>query len=218
MDEKLTYKQIEEAVKVCGAKKTGGSGCFGCPLQGVPRCLNRLFDALVEENKTLRKFEERIAKVPDGESVAALQKQLYMCAGQKCAECNRNSPGEWDDGCRTLQVELAAALGKMHKRIVKLEELVEDRTKDVLFYAEREKWIPTSERNPDRELEAEPKDADGKPLLGGYECIAQIEGAKRPMALWYCHIDGEGVWTDESGENFYRVTHWKPMPKGPEAE
>ena len=83
---------------------------------------------------------------------------------------------------------------------------------------EEQRWIPTSERLPDQELEAEPKDADGKPLLGGYECIAQIEGAKRPTALWYCHIDGEGVWTDESGENFYRVTHWKPMPKGPEAE
>lgn len=78
------------------------------------------------------------------------------------------------------------------------------------------RWIPTSERLPDQELEVEPKDADGEPLLGGYECIAQIEGAKRPTALWYCHIDGEGVWTDESGENFYRVTHWKPMPKGPE--
>ena len=83
---------------------------------------------------------------------------------------------------------------------------------------EEQRWIPAEERLPDQELEAEPKDADGKPLLGGYECIAQIEGAKRPTALWYCHIDGEGVWTDESGENFYRVTHWKPMPKGPEAE
>ena len=137
VDKKLTYKQIEEAGKGCGAKQTVGSGCFGCPLQGERRCVNRLFDALAEENKRLR--EER-------------------------------------------------------------------------------RWIPTSERNPDRELEEEPKGEDGKPLLGGYECIAQIEGAKRPTALWYCDLDGERVWTDETGENLYRVTHWKPMPKGPEAE
>lgn len=97
-------------------------------------------------------------------------------------------------------------------------EVIEELLDEVKRLREENRWIPTSERLPDQELEAEPKDADGKPLLGGYECIAQIEGAKRPAALWYCHIDGEGVWTDESGENFYRVTHWKPMPKGPEAE
>lgn len=97
-------------------------------------------------------------------------------------------------------------------------EVIEELAAEVARLREERRWIPTSERLPDQELEAEPKDADGKPLLGGYECIAQIEGAKRPTALWYCHIDGEGVWTDESGENFYPVTHWKPMPKGPGAE
>ena len=71
-DEKLAYKQIEEAVKVCGAKQTGGSGCFGCPLRGVPRCLNRLFEALTEENKRLREENrwistaERLPETGDG--------------------------------------------------------------------------------------------------------------------------------------------------------
>lgn len=105
--------------------------------------------------------------------------------------------------------ELAAEVARLRGELIQ-------RNDELLKLQEENRWIPTSERLPDQELEAEPKDADGKPLLGGYECIAQIEGAKRPTALWYCHIDGEGVWTDESGENFYRVTHWKPMPKGSE--
>ena len=141
---------------------------------------------------------------------------LRACAegSHSCDGCAVS--GQGIRACLEIFAAAADLIEARAKRIAELEGLVEDRTKDVLFYAEREKWIPTSERLPDQELEAEPKDADGKPLLGGYECIAQIEGAKRPTALWYCRIDGEGAWMDESGENFYRVTHWKSMPKGPE--
>lgn len=130
-----------------------------------------------------------------------IAESLEVCqnTGIGCTGCVLDEHPDYSDVeiiCRCDLEKMAAAA---------IRELLEER-----------RWIPTSERLPDQELEAEPKDADGKPLLGGYECIAQIEGAKRPTALWYCHIDGEGVWTDESGETFYRVTHWKPMPKGPE--
>lgn len=69
MDKKLTSQEIEQAVQVCSSKKTGGSGCSGCPLQGERRCVNRLFDALAEENKRLREelrwipVEERLPEV-----------------------------------------------------------------------------------------------------------------------------------------------------------
>lgn len=147
-------------------------------------------------------------------------KSLRVCAtvGNGCGDCIYKLRSDADQCYLDLRKIAADMIEAQAKRIEELEELVEDRTKDVLFYAEREKWIPSSERNPDRELEEEPKGEDGKPLLGGYECIALIEGAKRPTALWYCDLDGERVWTDETGETFYRVTHWKPMPKGPEAE
>lgn len=128
---------------------------------------------------------------------------LRVCADSHLNSCDGCiGEGQGCIGCDTVS---RAAADMLVDLVAEVERLREER-----------RWIPTSERLPDQELEAEPKDADGKPLLGGYECIAQIEGAKRPTALWYCHIDGEGVWTDESGENFYPVTHWKPMPKGPE--
>jgi hypothetical protein len=139
-----------------------------------------------------------------------IAESLRVCADpdKPCSECQMNSKL----GCsQDVKIVGAEAIEAQAERIRELEA-------ELAKLREERRWIPTSERLPDQELEAEPKDADGKPLLGGYECIAQIEGAKRPTALWYCRIDGEGVWTDESGENFYPVTHWKPMPKGPEAE
>ena len=122
MDKKLTYKQIEEAVKFCGAKKTGGSGCFGCPLQGVPRCLNRLFDALVEERR----------------------------------------------------------------------------------------WIPTSERLPS------PDDGPYSTYedVSAVSVLAMIEGAEWATELYFDGYDFFDIQGDEQIP--YRVTHWKPMPKGPE--
>ena len=144
-----------------------------------------------------------------------IAKSLEVCFGTYCGcfECiydvepDLSSP---EVDCRTDLVNIATGTIKAQaKRIGELEA-------ELAKLREENRFIPVEERLPDQELEAEPKDADGKPLLGGYECIAQIEGAKRPTALWYCRIDGEGAWTDESGENFYRVTHWKPMPKGPE--
>lgn len=132
-----------------------------------------------------------------------IAESLRVCAGTDCKGCVH--PGCGEELCMNALNKIAA-------------DMLEELAAEVARLREERRWIPTAERLPDQELEAEPKDADGKPLLGGYECIAQIEGAKRPTALWYCRIDGEGVWTDESGENFYRVTHWKPMPKGPEAE
>lgn len=122
MDEKLTSQQIEEAVKVCGAKKTGGSGCFGCPLQGVSRCLNRLFDALVEERR----------------------------------------------------------------------------------------WIPTAERLPS------PDDGPYSTYedVSAVSVLAMIEGAEWATEL---HFDGYDFFDIQGDEVIpYRVTHWKPMPKGPE--
>lgn len=139
-----------------------------------------------------------------------IAESLEVCqnTGIGCTGCVLDEHPDYSD----VEIFCRCDLEKM--AVAAIKELLEENKR----LREEARWIPVTERLPDEELEAEPKDADGKPLLGGYECIAQIEGAKRPTALWYCRIDGEGVWTDESGENFYPVTHWKPMPKGPEAE
>lgn len=134
---KLTTPEIEQAVRICGSKKNGGSGCFGCPLQGVTRCVNRLFEELAAENTRLR---------------------------------------------------------------------------------EENRMIPVSERLPDAELAQVPRFPDGTMKLPGYEAIVHIEGAKGCTTLWYLvEEDGTKLWCDDEGVP-YRVTHWKPMPDGPEAE
>lgn len=129
------------------------------------------------------------------------------CGDGRCDKCA--AAGQGLSACLAIFTGAAELIEAQAKRIGELEAELEK-------LREENRWIPTSERKPDRELEAEPKDADGKPLLGGYECIAMVEGAKRPTALWYCHMDGEGVWLDDAAESCYPVTHWKPMPKGPE--
>ena len=146
-----------------------------------------------------------------------IAESLRMCSNPvPCDGCTSIEHKGNCDCADWLKRTAADMIEELAAEVEKLQGELIQRNDELLKLQEENRWIPASERNPDRELEEEPKGEDGKPLLGGYECIAQIEGAKRPTALWYCHIDGEGVWTDESGENFYRVTHWKPMPKGPE--
>lgn len=94
------------------------------------------------------------------------------------------------------------------KRIAELEELVKDRTKDVLFYAEREKWIPASERLPS------PDDGPYSTYedVSAVSVLAVIEGAEWATELLFDGYDFFDIQGDEMIP--YRVTHWKPMLKG----
>ena len=147
-----------------------------------------------------------------------IAKSLEVCFGTCCGcggciyEVEPDlSSSEVD--CRTDLVNIAAGTIKAQaKRIGELEELVEDRTKDVLFYAEREKWIPTSERLPS------PDDGPYSTYedVSAVSVLAVIEGAEWAAELLFDGYDFFDIQGDEMIP--YRVTRWKPMPKGPEAE
>lgn len=76
---------------------------------------------------------------------------------------------------------------------------------------EEKRWIPTAERLPDLE--------DGSVLtigeLTAVEVLVMIQGAEKPTCLYF---DDEDFFDIQGGELIpYRVTHWRPMPRGPEA-
>lgn len=100
----LTAKDLERAVRICGSKKNGGSGCFGCPLQGVTRCVNRLFEALAAENERLREENrwipvgERLPKKSDasgdGEVLAVWVEEKVMDPSPKI--CSESCAQPWE--------------------------------------------------------------------------------------------------------------------------
>ena len=105
----------------------------------------------------------------------------------------------------------AGTIKAQAKRIGELEELVEDRTKAVLFYAEREKWIPATERLPEELLK---EGDDEKPhTASALVLVAVMDEANRQFVSDDITFDGE--WVNFPSPEF-EVTHWKPMPKGPE--
>lgn len=67
---------------------------------------------------------------------------------------------------------------------------------------EAQRWIPTSERLP----EVDEDDV---------EVLVMIKGAKESTTL-YANDEGEFYAPDDNGGTFYLVTHWRPMPPGPE--
>lgn len=123
-----------------------------------------------------------------------------------CESCGfKRSPAT----CRwNLQRTAADMIEAQAKRIGELEaELVKLR--------EENRWIPVEERLPDRELDEIAKAVNTELHYPGFQCLAMIQGAKYPTILNYADIDGDRVWVDDECD-WYPVTHWKPMPKGPE--
>ena len=77
---------------------------------------------------------------------------------------------------------------------------------------EERRWIPTSERLPS------PDDGPYSTYedVSAVEVMAVIEGAEWAPELYFDGYDFFDIQGDEMIP--YRVTHWKPMLKGPEAE
>lgn len=98
--------------------------------------------------------------------------------------------------CRTDLVNIATGTIKAQaKRIGELEA-------ELAKLREENRWIPVTERMPD---------VDGR-----YHCIVKSFAfpGKPYQALLFCDRHGfrdGNIYTDD-------VTHWKPMPKGPEVE
>lgn len=69
------------------------------------------------------------------------------------------------------------------------------------------KWIPVTERLPDKELWEYQK----KYNEDNMEVLVMIKGAKEPTTL---HYGDEGDFDDDEG-NSWLVTHWMPLPEPP---
>ena len=143
-----------------------------------------------------------------------IAKSLRVCievgggSASKCHLCALHGRFFECDCFDELNEQAADMIEAQAKRIGELEA-------ELAKLREENRWIPVEERKPDVEYAAAL--AKG---LDDVEVIVMIEGAKESTALRY---DGAaGVFFaveagDDGGELIlYRVTRWKPMPKGPE--
>ena len=91
-------------------------------------------------------------------------------------------------------------------------DMLEELAAEAARLREELRWIPTSERLP--ELNSEDFIHETVPVV---EVLVMIEGATKSATLCF---NGDTFFDlEEDGEFIpYRVTHWKPMPKGPETE
>ena len=99
--------------------------------------------------------------------------------------------------------------GKIQERCENTKGIEKSILRDVLalFDAAPEKWIPVTERLPDKEYwEYQKKYSQDK-----MEVLVMIEGAWIPTTLYF---DDDGDFIDDDGDAWL-VTHWQPMPRPP---
>ena len=82
--------------------------------------------------------------------------------------------------------------------------------KEVFRYKETYRWIPVSERLPDKEFWEHQKQFEDEDL----EVQVMIKGALRPTTLLY-NAEGEFYEMHGDGATFYVVTHWAPLMEPP---
>ena len=88
---------------------------------------------------------------------------------------------------------------------------VREKCKPLLPKAKEEpRWIPVTERLPDKEFWEYQK----KYGQDNMEVLVMIKGAKVATTLYY---DDEGDFSDDNGDTWL-VTHWQPMPNPPKEE
>ena len=140
-----------------------------------------------------------------------IAKSLRVCievgggSASKCRLCALHGRFFERDCFDELNEQAADMIEAQAKRI---GELVAELAK----LREENRWIPVTERLPDAEYAAAL--AKG---LDDVEVIGMIEGAKESTALRYDGTVGVFFTVDDGDELIlYRVTHWKPMPKGAE--
>ena len=80
---------------------------------------------------------------------------------------------------------------------------------EAVRYKEANRWIPVTERLPDKELWEHQKLYDDD-----LEVLVMIKGAKKATTLYY-NEEGEFYAPDGNGATFYKVTHWMPLPEPP---
>lgn len=109
-----------------------------------------------------------------------------------------------------LKRTAAALIGELAAEVERLQAELIQRNDELLKIREENRWIPTSERLPQTD--------DGP--FSSYEeeftvqVLAVIEGAEWATTLYF---DGYDFFDVQGGEAIpYRVSRWKPMPRGAE--
>ena len=132
-----------------------------------------------------------------------IAKSLRVCAERnRCRECI-----QYDDALAhcvdALKRKAADMIEAQAKRIGELEA-------ELAKLREENRFIPVEERLP--ETDDGPSHTDGE--LFAVEVLAVIEGAEWATTLYF---DGHDFFDIQGDELIpYRVTRWKPMPKGAE--
>lgn len=132
-----------------------------------------------------------------------IAESLSVCGkgGRPCDGCAVSGQGL--NACLDI---VAAAADLVKAQVAQIGELEAELTK----LREENRWIPVEERLP--ATDDGPFHTDGE--LSAVEVLAVIEGAEWATEL---HFDGYDFFDIQGDELIpYRVTRWKPMPKGPE--
>lgn len=137
-----------------------------------------------------------------GYTAEEIAKSLRVCgsAERGCSECIALGEGRYRP---CIQVLLEGAADALEAQAELIRKLVKQ---------ERQRWIPVEERLPE---------TDDGPILITEDYTAvlvlvMIEGAKTATTL-YCDVDNHDFFDMQGDELIpYRVTHWMPLPEGPE--
>lgn len=137
-----------------------------------------------------------------------IAKSLRACSSKKidCRGCIYESNPTYC--ARKLKGNAVDLIEAQAKRIGELEA-------ELAKLREENRFIPVEERLPDKELDEIAEVVNTELHWPGFRCLVMIRDAKYPTILNYADIDGDRVWVDDECD-WYPVTHWKLMPKGPE--
>lgn len=136
------------------------------------------------------------------EILTALRRLKVETGSLACMGCGR----EHDcgiHGCRIAR-EAADLIEKLTDRCARYAE-------EIAVLQEREKWVPVTERLPEAN-EFEEAGGMSKVVLG----IVKNDSGFPPPNPCFCVYLSDGRWISR-GEPV-TVTHWKPLPDGPEVE
>lgn len=115
---------------------------------------------------------------------------LRCCVHTECTKCPLNNGNPMDIECVSEMVRTAADL------IEKLTERCARYAEEIAVLQEREKWVPVTERLPDQCMDILVSYRDGHILMGTAMC---------------------DDWIEEDLEDG-KITHWRPLPDGPEVK
>ena len=131
----------------------------------------------------------------------------YVCEHQADDQCLKELIRTSADRISDLLAELQDEKHR-HDRYVDFELA---QAEELRKLKEENRWIPVSERKPDREW-MEYGEQTGRIL----EVIVKIAYADRPTILHYDGHDGFYDCGDDGEKSFYPVSHWKLLPENPE--